>query len=80
MLSIDVLVGVPFSREERILLTDYFAVEESGQFRVFVGQAVYLQITAQIGVFLVDVLKTERIRNRAYGALISGMWRHLRGF
>lgn len=55
--AVDVLVGVPFARQKRIAPRDDFAVEERRQHRIFGCEAGDFQIAAQVGVFLVDMLR-----------------------
>jgi hypothetical protein len=55
--SVDVLVCVPLSREEWVLLGNDFAVEERRQRWVLLRQALDLQVAAQVRVVQVHVLK-----------------------
>lgn len=56
VLSVDILVGVPFAREKWVLGRNDLAVEEGGQHRILGGEAGDFQVAAQIGVLLVDML------------------------
>ena len=57
MFLVNILVSIPFSREEGMLFSDYFSVKERHHLRVLVRQVLDFQISANIGVLLIHVLK-----------------------
>lgn len=61
MFFINILVGIPLSRQKWIFLRDYLAVEERRQSRKLLGEALNLQVTAQVTVVFVDMLNVQKI-------------------
>ena len=59
MFPVYILVCIPLSREEWILFTDYFAIEKRGERRKFVSQPFDFQVSAQVRVLFVHVLKSQ---------------------
>ena len=60
MLFIHIFIRVPFSGEEWMFFTDYFSVKESDHLWVLVSQVLDLQVPAQVGRLLVDVLERSQ--------------------
>lgn len=46
MFPIYIFVGIPFPGKERVLLTNNFAIEESGEFGILISEPVDLQVSA----------------------------------
>ena len=57
MLFVDIFVGFPLSRQERMFLADNLAIEVGCQGGIFIRQAFDFQIPAQEWIFQIHVLK-----------------------
>ena len=57
MLFVDVLICVPLPGEERMFITDNFTVKESDHLWIFVREVLYLEVTTQVGILLIHMLK-----------------------
>ncbi len=57
MFLVDLLICVPLSGQKRMLLSNYFPIEESGQCWIIISQTLDHQIATELSIFFVHVLE-----------------------
>lgn len=70
MLSVNIFVCIPLSREKRMLFADNFSIKEGGQGGILISQTHYLQITTEIRVFDIHMLeRNEQLKHTLTGGI-----------
>lgn len=72
MPSVHIFICIPLPGQERVLLADDLAIEEGCQNRVLICQTFYFQVTTQVGVFQVNLLKIDSHNEKIKDISING--------